>query len=190
MLQLHLPAPHLQLAPAAILAAALLAGCASSPSATGPQGGAASRGAAPPAPRDTAPLTAPSSSSSPSNAVPKAATPPGGPTAAPADYPYPMDAGGSVVSASLEVSPAAVSGSGGFDLSVTIPVRGWLPGQEVFVYLGSRYLATLPGPGSTRDVTVPSTRAGSLAVSGFQFPGNSPGAPIDAYGTATVQVVG
>lgn len=178
------------MAPVAIVAAALLAGCASSPSAKAPQDGTVSQGAGGAAPRAAAPPTAPSPSSPPGSAVPKAATPPGGPTAAPADYPYPMDAGGSVVSAPLEVNPAAVSGTGRFDLSVTIPAQGWLPGQEVFVYLGSRYLATLPGPGSSRDLTVPSTPAGALAVSGFQFPGNSPGAPIDAYGTATVRVVG
>jgi hypothetical protein len=182
----------LQIPVAALLAAALLAGCGplGAPSTPGLRSPAARGEASPTAGVPAAPVAAgapglPSGSKSPSGSAPKApATPP----PASSGYPYPEDAAGRVVQGELRAALSAGGTTGAPTVVVTAPPGGWLAGQEIFLFLGTRYFATMAAPGATVAVRLPFGFSGRLAVSGFQFPGNSPAAPIDGYGTAVVEV--
>ena len=105
-------------------------------------------------------------------------------------YPYPLDAGGSVVTGTLSLSPAQVSAGTASTVTVTAGQGGWLAGQEIFVYLGQQYELTIAGPGSSGQLQLAPGSVGSagVVVSGFQFPGNNPVSPIDGYATATLRV--
>ncbi len=195
MPQLHHPTHLLLRAPLAVLAVALLAGCAGPPtvplarSGVTPDrhGGAAAQGA--PARGAPAQAASPSGGTAAlSGSKPEA--PPEVQSAPLPAYPYPVDAGGHVVSGQLEASLAPAGPSGAATLLVSISAGGWIATQEVFIYLGTRYVATLPGPGTSREIQVPPSTVGQIAVSGFQFPGDSPDAPIDGFGTATVAASG
>ncbi|HUY60943.1 MAG TPA: hypothetical protein VMW49_03615, partial [Candidatus Dormibacteraeota bacterium] len=115
--------------------------------------------------------------------------PPATPPTPAGRYPYPLDAGGTVAFGALTVSPTRVSGA-----SATVTVRagagGWVPGQAIFVYVGQRYLLTLPGPGTSATFSVDPAAlpAGPTTISGFQFPDNAPLRPVDGVGTATLTV--
>lgn len=181
--------------PALLLAALLLAGCAGATTAAGGVPSAPSTVSsgeaglsAGPAPAATAREDA-SSSPGPAGAAGKASQPAVGSSGGGKGFPYPMDAEQNAAAAELELGPVTGPG-GGEELQVTVPTEGWIRGQQVFLYVGSRYAATLSGPGSSGLVQLPSGLSGLLTVSGFQFPGNDPAAPIDAYGTARVQVGG
>lgn len=136
-----------------------------------------------------------------------AATPTASPTAAPTTgsgktgpatppataagkYPYPLDAGGSVVTGTLSLSPAQVPAGEAATVTVSAGQGGWLAGQEIFVYLGQLYELTIAAPGGSGRLTVPAGTVGpdGVVVSGFQFPNNDPEAPIAGYGTATLRV--
>jgi hypothetical protein len=174
----------------AVMAVALLAGCAGSPPAHLARSGltSADRGAAA---AHGAPAQAPSPSGSTaalSRSKPEA--PPEVQSAPLPAYPYPVDAGGQVVSGQLQVSLATTGPSGAAALLVSVPAGGWIATQAVFIYLGNRYVATLPEPGTSREIQLPPSTVGKITVSGFQFPGDSPDAPIDGFGTAAVAAPG
>ncbi|MHB1853435.1 MAG: hypothetical protein ACYCS2_00055 [Acidimicrobiales bacterium] len=103
-------------------------------------------------------------------------------------YPYPKDAGGEVAQGELLVTQSGPGSAGAPRLTVLAPIPGWLPGQEIFLFVGTHYGATLAGPGGTAKVPLPPTSQGNVEVTGFQFPENNPAAPIDGYGTVAFQV--
>ncbi len=122
--------------------------------------------------------------------TPKSKNPPPAAEPTPAgQYPYPLDAGGTVAVGQLTLTPHMVSGSRAV-VTVRAAAGGWAQGQLIFVYWGQRYVLTLPGPGASTTLSVaPDTlRAGTVTVSGFQFPGNAPLRPVDGVGTATLTV--
>ena len=135
------------------------------------------------------PSSTPSPSPSASSGVGKSA-PPSPPPSSSGKYPYPLDAGGSVVTGPLSLSPTQVAAGSTSRVTVTAGQGGWLAGQEIFVYLGQEYELTITGPGSSGQLTVAAGTVGSagVVVSGFQFPNNNPAAPIAGYGTATLRV--
>ncbi len=156
----------------------------------------------PTAPSATA-TAAPTGPAASPAATPRPATaptpPPDGksePTAAPpppAGYPYPVDASGDVRVANLVVTPGRVAAvDGPLQLRVVAAGRAWVPGQAIFVYVGQRFALRLPAPGATGLLgLVPARMApGSVVISGFQFPQNSPSAPVDGAATASLLVVG
>ncbi|HUY09955.1 MAG TPA: hypothetical protein VMW80_11025 [Candidatus Dormibacteraeota bacterium] len=103
-------------------------------------------------------------------------------------YPYPIDAGATVDQGTLALTPAAVAAGGSATVTVAAPASGWVPGQQIFIYLGQRYEITLSGPGASAQLTVQAGVVGSsgVVVSGFQFPNNNIAAPIDGFGNATL----
>lgn len=107
-------------------------------------------------------------------------------------YPYPLDAGPSVSSGTLSLDPGAVQPGATTEVTVTASSEGWVPGQEIFVYLGQRYQLTLSGPGASGELTVTGGEVGSggVTVSGFQFPGDSTDNPVDGAGNATLRSYG
>ncbi len=193
MFQVRTVAP--QLLAAALLAVTLLAGCGAP--GVGSNGG---QGRSPAPPRGSTPGDSASArvapglpgAPGPSTAaeLPAAQGGKGSAVAPPAasGYPYPKDAGGEVARGELLVTQSAPGAAGAPSLSVLAPIPGWLPGQEIFLFVATRYVATLAGPGGTAQVPLPPTSQGTLEVTGFQFPENNPAAPIDGYGTAAFQV--
>lgn len=137
------------------------------------------------------PATTPTDSPS---AVPTSSSgktsPPSPPPSPVGKYPYPLDAGATVVTGPLSLDPAQLAGGAAATITVTAGKSGWLTGQEIFVYLGQQYELTLAGPGASGEFTIPAGSVGSsgVVVSGFQFPSNNPEAPIAGYGTATLRV--
>jgi len=107
-------------------------------------------------------------------------------------YPYPVDAGPNVVTGELSLNPAQAAAEGGFTVTVASSASGWRPGQKIFIYLGQRYELTLVGPGAAGQMVVPAGAVGSggVTVSGFQFPGDTPAAPVDGAGTRTLGASG
>ena len=190
MLHVQLSIPRVGRVLLAALAATIVAGCATAPIAKDAGPGSVPRGQSGRPVEVAGPLAATTPGPSPAGGGAKPTAPPEAGGGGAGEYPYPVDAGSQVVAASLEVSPGTVASAQSFDLLVTIPDGRWISGQQVFIFLGSRYAATLPGPGTSEVIPVASPVAGALRVSAFQFPDNSPAAPIDAYATATVQVAG
>ena len=130
-----------------------------------------------------------SPSPTPSSAAGKT-DPASAPPSSSGKYPYPLDAGGNVVTGTLALSPSQVSSGAASTVTVASGQSGWLAGQEIFVYLGQHYQVTIAGPGSSGQFQLPAGVGGStsIVVSGFQFPDNNPASPIDGFGTATLRV--
>ena len=137
----------------------------------------------------------PSPSATPSSTPTPTAAPSDGKASSPSppatvggQYPYPMDAGGTVVTGQLSLSPTRVGSGGSSTITISASRTGWMAGQQIFIFLGQRYELTLSAPGSSAQLEVASSSVNSsgVVISGFQFPGNSPAAPIDGYGTATL----
>ena len=108
------------------------------------------------------------------------------PAAGDSAHPYPMDALGQVAQGQLSLSWSGAAGATTGQLVITIPQGGWIPGQPVSLFVGHQFEVTAPGPGSTVVVRVTPPAPGSprVTVTGFQFPGNDPSAPIQAFGSA------
>ncbi|MHB1939409.1 MAG: hypothetical protein ACYCS9_01065 [Candidatus Dormibacteria bacterium] len=193
MFQVRTLAP--QLLAAALLAVTLLAGCGAP--GVGSNGG---QGSTPAPPRGSTSADSASARVSPrlpgvpgpstATELPAAQGGKGSAVAPPAasGYPYPKDAGGEVARGELLVTQSGPGSAGASRLTVLATVPGWLPGQEIFLFVATRYVATLAGPGGTATVPLPPTSQGTLEVTGFQFPENNPAAPIDGYGTVAFQV--
>ncbi|HVA21003.1 MAG TPA: hypothetical protein VNN74_02765 [Candidatus Micrarchaeia archaeon] len=104
-----------------------------------------------------------------------------------------MDASGDVRVATLLVSPGRLAVTGApVQLRVRAAGRAWVPGQAIFIYVGQRFAVRLTGPGAsgTAAVLPASMGTGSVVVSGFQFPQNSPWAPVDGAATVSLPVIG
>ncbi len=112
------------------------------------------------------------------------------PPAAGGPYPFPLDAGSTVVEGQLKIDPASVAAGSTVTVSVSAPSGGWLAGQAIFLYVGHSYQLKLAGPGTSATLTLPSSAlvAPAVEVSGFQFPGDSPAEPIDGYATVDLGV--
>ncbi len=161
---------------------------ASTSTATGGGKGDRRHAAALSVPSPTASSTpAPSANPTASPGAGKSA-PPSPPPSSGGKYPYPMDAGGNVVTGTLTLSPSQVAPGAAATITVSTSQSGWLAGQEIYVYLGHQYQLTITAPGSSASLTVAagSVSSSGVVVSGFQFPNNNPAAPIDGYGTATL----
>lgn len=142
----------------------------------------------PPTVANGAPTPAPTTpNSDPGKSQP--ATPP---TPAIGAVPYPQDAGPTVAEGQLKLQPSNLAAGRAALVQVTAPAQLWNPGQKIFIFVGHQYEATISGPGGATSIQVAGGLAGgpSLVVTGFQFPGNDEGAPVDGYGTATLGVTG
>lgn len=145
-------------------------------------------------PKPSQPRAEPTEGAPVSPSAPAAAAGKGGqvtpPPAAGGPYPFPLDAGSTVVEGQLKIDPATTEGGSEATVSVTAPSGGWLAGQAIFLYVGHSYQLKLAGPGVTATLTVPASALVSpgVEVSGFQFPSNSPNEPIDGYGTVELGV--
>ncbi|HUY96503.1 MAG TPA: hypothetical protein VMW47_02605 [Verrucomicrobiae bacterium] len=112
---------------------------------------------------------------------------------APIGYAYPVDASGDVRAAALQLVPTRVAASAGpVQIRVRAAGHSWVPGQAIFVFVGQRFAIRITGPGAAGTLTVPASllTPPSLVVSGFQFPQNSPAAPVDGAATADLVVTG
>ena len=98
-------------------------------------------------------------------------------------YQYPLDAMCQVAVGRLVLAPIASGSGGAGSLQVEIPPAGWVPGQNVFLFLGRRFLL-VSSPGA--QVVIDAAGSAGLTLSGFQFPSDNPAAPVDGYASVSL----
>ena len=177
----HLAPPRgaalLALLPVALISATVLAMAHPAPGRPAPQGGGAgTQVTRPPDSHTAAPAVQPAA------AAPKAAATAPAPATAGA-YQYPLDAMGEVAEGRLVLGPIASGSVDAGSLKVEIPPAGWVPGQNVFLFLGRRFLL-VSSPGA--QVVIDAAGSAGLTLSGFQFPSDNPAAPVDGYASVSL----